>query len=95
MMMFAVFYLVLLFNFSAVRGLSMLTSPESSVERRAFVSKSLPLIVTGFGLPNIVNAATNTEGFEDGPRGLKYKVIKPPTDPNSPSPQRDHNVRRK
>ena len=89
-MLFAVIFLVLLANIS---GLSI-SSPESSVERRAFVSNSL--IATGFlSLPTISNAAIDLEGYEDGPRGLKYKVIKPPTDPDSPSPQRAQNVKAK
>ena len=90
MMLFAVIFLVLLANIS---GLSI-SSPESSVERRAFVSNSL--IATGFlSLPTISNAAIDLEGYEDGPRGLKYKVIKPPTDPDSPSPQRAQKVKAK
>jgi peptidylprolyl isomerase len=93
MVTFAVFYLVLLISISAVWGLSI--SPET---RRAFVSKSvasLPLIATGFGTPNSANAEIKTEGYEDGPRGLRYKVIKPPMDPASPSPQRAQKVKAK
>jgi peptidylprolyl isomerase len=96
MVMFAVFFLGLLINISAVSGLSI--SPEISVERRSFVSKSvasLPLIATGFGIPSSANAEINIEGYEDGPRGLKYKVIKPATDPASPSPQRAQKVKAK
>eukprot|EP00984_Skeletonema_dohrnii_P037330 scaffold39314_cov155-Skeletonema_dohrnii-CCMP3373.AAC.4 len=90
MKMFAVFSLMLLAN---VSGLSISTL-ETSVERRAFVSKSAGLVATGFlSLPNIANADIDTSGYEDGPRGLKYKVIKPPTDPNSPSPQRAQKVK--
>jgi hypothetical protein len=71
-----VFFLVLMINVSVVTGLSI-SPPESTaarattVERRVFVSKTfayLPLIIAG--LENC-NAA---DGYEDGLRGLKYKV---------------------
>ena len=92
MMKFAVLFSVLLAN---VSGLST-TPPETSVERRAFISNSAGLVATGFlSLPNIANADMDTSSYEDGPRGLKYKVIKPPTDPNSPSPQRAQKVKAK
>lgn len=91
MMLYAVLFLVLLAN---VSGLSI-SSPETSLKRRAFVSNSL-VATTGFlSLPNIANADINLDGYEDGPRGLKYKVIKPPTDPDSPSPQRAQKVKAK
>lgn len=92
MMKIAVFFSVLLTN---VSGLSI-TTPETSVERRAFVSNSVGFVTTGFlSLPNIANAVIDTEGYEDGPRGLKYKVIKPPSDSDSPSPQRAQKVKAK
>ena len=57
MKMFAVFFLMLLAN---VSGLSISTL-ESSVERRAFVSKSAGLVATGFlSLPNIASADIET-----------------------------------
>lgn len=88
------FCAVLLINISL--GTGLLISPESSsVEgRRAFVSKSfaasLPFI-SGVGIA----IAASTEGYQEGPRGLKYKVIKPPTDPTSPNPQRAQKVKAK
>ena len=88
---------VLLFSvlLANVSGLST-TPPETSVERRAFISNSAGLAATGFlSLPNVANADMDTSSYEDGPRGLKYKVIKPPTDPNSPSPQRAQKVKAK
>lgn len=102
MMMF--FKSTVLFSLAAlihsVSGLSTIISPSQRqpakpvvVHRRAFVSTSiatLPLI----GL-NSIAYADNTEGYIDGPRGLKYKVTKPPTDPDSTSPQRAQKVKAK
>jgi hypothetical protein len=60
--------------------------------RRTFLSNSLPLIV---GLGSSVAHAEGSEDYIDGPRGLRYMIVKPPTDPNSASPQRAQNVKAK
>ena len=97
MLLSTVFSLAVLIH--SVSGLSTISpqrQPAKStvvLERRAFVSTSittLPLI----GL-NSIAYADNTEGYIDGPRGLKYKVTKPPTDPDSTSPQRAQKVKAK
>ena len=45
--------------------------------------------------PAWIAIAASTEGYQEGPRGLKYKVIKPPIDPTSPNPQRAQKVKAK
>ena len=50
--------------------------------RRAFVSQSVGVFATGaLCHPDRADASPDSEGYEDGPRGLKYKVMKPPSDP--------------
>ena len=61
-------------------------------ERRAFLSKSLTLVV---GLASSVAHAEVSEDYIEGPRGLRYKIVKPADDPSSSSPQRAQNVKAK
>ena len=92
MMLIFVFALSLLL--ATTDGLS--TSPKEMTNRRAFVSQSVGVFATGaLCHPDRADASPDSEGYEDGPRGLKYKVMKPPSDPASISPQRAQKVKAK
>lgn len=70
-------------------------SETAQVSRKTFLSQTTAFVV-GLNVLHVEYAsadASDDEGYITTPRGLKYKVVKPPTDPESPNPVRAQKVK--
>ena len=83
-----------LFILFLVIGYSVSLSQISQVPRNVFLSQATAFTV-GVNALHIEHAFADTsdEGYITTPRGIKYKVMKPPTDPESPKPVRAQKVK--
>ena len=71
------------------------THAFSAISRREAILSSTAAAAPFIFLNN-ANAATTASdlsGFVDGPRGLKYQVVKPPQNPESATPERAQKVK--
>ena len=79
-------------NLQSVNGLSSsLTLKNAQCTRKNFISLSITTATTT--VYQLSAEADNGDDYITTPRGLKYKVMKPPNDPASPSPKRAQKVK--